>query len=89
MTSLNDLQHWVNAQLGNSKIPDDLQKAIKQSHEPDLRTAGHESENLFYAFGWSHDRETRVIRHSGSNPNYSSQVIIDLQRKEGYSYWQI
>lgn len=82
VTSLNDLQHWVNAQMGSSEIPDDLQKAIQQSHELDLRTAGHESENLLYAFGWSQDRESRVIRHSGSNPNYSSQVIIDPQRKE-------
>ncbi len=83
VTNLNDLQHWVNAQLGSSAIPDDLQKAIQQSHEPDLRTAGHESGDLLYAFGWSQDPETRVIRHSGSNPNYSSQVIIDPERKEG------
>ncbi|ETT33936.1 putative cyclic peptide transporter [Paenibacillus sp. FSL R7-269] len=83
VTSLNDLQHWVNAQMGSSAIPDDLQKAIQQSHEPDLRTAGHESEDLLYAFGWSQDPETRVIRHSGSNPNYSSQAIIDPARKEG------
>lgn len=82
VTNLNDLQHWVNAQLGSSEIPDDLQKAIQQSHEPDLRTAGHESDDLAYAFGWSQNPETHVIRHSGSNPNYSSQVIIDPQRKE-------
>ncbi|MEK3792937.1 serine hydrolase domain-containing protein [Paenibacillus sp. FSL R7-0204] len=83
VTNLNDLQHWVNAQMGSSKIPDDLQKAIGQSHDPDHRTAGQESENLFYAFGWSQNSETHEIRHSGSNPNYSSQVIIDPQRKEG------
>lgn len=83
VTSLNDLQHWVNAQLGSSEIPDDLRKAIQQSHELDLRTAGHESGELLYAFGWSQDLKTGVIRHSGSNPNYSSQVIIDPERKEG------
>ncbi|WP_341347871.1 serine hydrolase domain-containing protein [Paenibacillus sp. FSL H3-0469] len=83
VTNLNDLQHWVNAQLGSSDIPDELNKAIQQSHELDLRTARHESEDLRYAFGWSQNSETHVIRHSGSNPNYSSQVIIDPQRKEG------
>lgn len=82
VTNLNDLQHWVNAQMESSDIPDELKKAIGQSHEPGLHTAGHESEDLRYAFGWSQERETRVIRHSGSNPNYSSQVIIDPQRKE-------
>lgn len=83
VTHLKDLQHWVNAQMGSGAIPDDLQKAIQQSHELDLRTAGQESENLIYAFGWSQDPEARVIRHSGSNPNYSSQAIIDPERKEG------
>ncbi|MEK5031630.1 serine hydrolase domain-containing protein [Paenibacillus sp. FSL R7-0302] len=83
VTNLNDLQHWVNAQMGTSDIPDELKKAIQQSHEPDLRTAGHESEDLRYAFGWSQERDTQVIRHSGSNPNYASQAIIDPQRKEG------
>lgn len=83
VTSLNDLQHWVNAQLGSSELPDDLKKAIQQSHELNLRTAGQESGDLRYAFGWSQDLKTGVIRHSGSNPNYSSQVIIDPERKEG------
>ncbi|MFD1906024.1 serine hydrolase [Paenibacillus rhizoplanae] len=83
MTNLKDLQHWVNAQIGSGEVPDNLRKAIQQSHKPDLSTAGHEAENQFYAFGWSQDRETRVIRHSGSNPNYSSQAIIDPERKEG------
>ncbi|MFD2878823.1 hypothetical protein ACFTAO_27290 [Paenibacillus rhizoplanae] len=89
MTNLKDLQHWVNAQIGSGEVPDNLRKAIQQSHKPDLSTAGHEAENQFYAFGWSQDRETRVIRHSGSNPNYSSQAIIDPERKEGCSYWLI
>ncbi|MFC6650270.1 serine hydrolase domain-containing protein [Paenibacillus rhizoplanae] len=83
VTNLKDLQHWVNAQIGSGEVPDNLRKAIQQSHKPDLSTAGHEAENQFYAFGWSQDRETRVIRHSGSNPNYSSQAIIDPERKEG------
>ncbi|WP_342546687.1 serine hydrolase domain-containing protein [Paenibacillus sp. FSL P2-0089] len=83
VTNLKDLQHWVNAQMGSGEVPDNLRKAIQQSHEPDLRTTGHEAENQFYAFGWSQDRETKVIRHSGSNPNYSSQAIIDPERKEG------
>ncbi|MBP2110580.1 serine hydrolase domain-containing protein [Paenibacillus silagei] len=83
VTNLKDLQHWVNAQMGSGEVPDNLRKAIQQSHEPDLLTTGHEAENQFYAFGWSQDRETRVIRHSGSNPNYSSQAIIDPERKEG------
>lgn len=83
VTNLKDLQHWVNAQMGSSEVPNDLRKAIQQSHEPDLRTAGYESEDLRYAFGWSQERDTQVIRHSGSNPNYSSQAIIDPERKEG------
>lgn len=82
VSNVKDLGYWINAQLGIGDIPDKLKKAINKSHEVDKETAGYENLNEYYTNGWSNDIENRVINHSGSNPNYSSQVIIDLEKQE-------
>ncbi|MNZ42473.1 hypothetical protein D3C78_600480 [compost metagenome] len=68
--------------MGVGDIPGKLNSAIQQSHEVDIETAGSEGENLYYSFGWSNDKENRIISHMGSNPNYSSQVIINLEKQQ-------
>ncbi|MNN47873.1 hypothetical protein D3C81_1623140 [compost metagenome] len=68
--------------MGVGDIPEKLKNAIQQSHEVDTETAGSEGENLYYSFGWSHDKDNRIISHMGSNPNYSSQVIINLEKQQ-------
>lgn len=82
VTNVKDLGNWINAQLGIGDIPDMLKNAINKSHEVDKKTAGYEDANNYYSYGWSNDIESKVINHSGSNPNYSSQVIIDLEKQE-------
>ena len=82
VTNVKDLGFWINAQLGIGNIPTKLKSAINKSHEVDKGTAGYEDTNKYYSYGWSNDLENRVINHSGSNPNYSSQVIIDLEKQE-------
>ncbi|AIQ19114.1 hypothetical protein H70357_22175 [Paenibacillus sp. FSL H7-0357] len=82
VTNIKDLEHWMNAQLGMGDIPEGLRRAIRQSHEVDLQTAGYEEKNQYYSYGWSNDPEERVISHSGSNPNYSSHFIMDIGKLE-------
>lgn len=82
VTNIQDLEHWMNAQLGIGDMPDNLRRAIQQSHEVNLQTAGYEDVNQYYSYGWSHDPEARVLNHSGSNPNYSSHFIIDIEKQE-------
>ncbi|MFC6333113.1 serine hydrolase domain-containing protein [Paenibacillus septentrionalis] len=82
VTNSKDLERWINAQMGIGDIPDHLLKAIQQSHQVDIKTAGYEAENQYYSFGWSNDTKKRVVSHNGSNPNYSSQVIIDLEKQQ-------
>lgn len=82
VTNSKDLERWINAQMGIGDIPDNLLKAIQQSHQVDIKTAGYEGENQYYSFGWSVDTKNRVISHNGSNPNYSSQVLIDLEKQQ-------
>ncbi|WP_170307989.1 serine hydrolase domain-containing protein [Paenibacillus dakarensis] len=81
VTNLKDLEHWIHAQLGMGDLPNNLKEAIQESHEVDLDTAGHEGNNQFYSFGWSVDTKNKVITHAGSNPNYSSHVIVDLEKQ--------
>ncbi|MDR0269563.1 serine hydrolase domain-containing protein [Paenibacillus sp.] len=82
VTNSKDLERWINAQMGISDIPDNLLNAIQQSHQVDIKTAGYEEDNQYYSFGWSIDTKNRVVRHSGANPNYSSQVIINLEKQQ-------
>ncbi|KOY17876.1 serine hydrolase domain-containing protein [Paenibacillus xylanivorans] len=82
VTNLKDLERWINAQMGIDEIPDNLMNAIQKSHEIDIKTAGYEDKNQYYSFGWSIDTKNRVVSHSGSNPNYSSRVIIDLEKQQ-------
>lgn len=82
MTNVKDLGFWLNAQLGIGDIPDKLKRAINRSHEVNKETAGYEDTNNYYSYGWSNDIEAKVINHNASNPNYSAQVIIDLEKQE-------
>ncbi|WP_339302915.1 serine hydrolase domain-containing protein [Paenibacillus sp. FSL R5-0519] len=82
VTNSKDLECWINAQMGIGDIPDNLLKAIQESHQVDIKTAGYEHENQYYSFGWSIHTKNRVVSHNGSNPNYSSQVLIDLEKQQ-------
>ncbi|MFA9466447.1 MAG: serine hydrolase domain-containing protein [Velocimicrobium sp.] len=82
VTNVKDLGYWINAQLGMGDIPDKLKSAITKSHEVNEESAGYEDINRYYSYGWSNEIEYGVINHNGSNPNYSSKVIIDLEKQE-------
>lgn len=82
VTNIKDLGYWINAQLGIGNIPDKLKNAINKSHEVNKNAAGYEDTNKYYYYGWNNDIEDKVINHCGSNPNYSSQFIIDLEKQE-------
>lgn len=82
VTNVKDLGLWMNAQLGVGDIPVKLKRAIDKSHVVDKESAGYEELNKYYSYGWNHDTENGVISHSGSNPNYSSQVIMNIEKQE-------
>lgn len=82
VTNSKDLERWINAQMGIGDIPDHLLNAIQQSHQVDIKTAGYVDENQYYSFGWSVDTKSNVVSHNGANPNYSSKVIIDLDKRQ-------
>jgi CubicO group peptidase (beta-lactamase class C family) len=82
VTNIKDIGRWINAQMGMGTMPDHLRSVIKRSHEVNKQTAGYEDENKYYSFGWNINLKKKVLNHGGSNPNYASQAIIDLEKQE-------
>ncbi|GFZ32350.1 hypothetical protein CSC2_28760 [Clostridium zeae] len=77
-----DMAKWLKIQLGvnlESKFDKDL---IIKSHEADLTVnpgGGGES----YASGWFVNQSLQEIFHSGSNPNFSSSIILKPNKNIG------
>ncbi|KAA6447671.1 serine hydrolase domain-containing protein [Bacillus swezeyi] len=83
MTDGEDLAKWLQYQLLNKNNDDDIQKWIEKSHKPNVETKTEESD-VYYGFGWSVKQKngrTKEIFHAGSNPNFSSFLIIRPKEK--------
>ncbi len=78
-----DMERWMKLQLGLIKnIPEQYQRIIKRSHEPDTSVAAHGY--FYYAGGWNvHVNNAKEIHHGGNNPNYSSMMIFIPERNVG------
>lgn len=77
-----DMACWINAQLGNTELPDKLRNAIASSHDrPDQHKIRQNEQPMEYFNGWNY--YDGYILHNGTNPNFSSYMIIDKQRNIG------
>lgn len=76
-----DMSLWLNAQLGNTELPEKLRNAIAASHETHdaHRSGGEQMTEYFY--GWNH--YNGYMFHSGTIPSFSSYIIIDPERSVG------
>ncbi|MBP2000610.1 cyclic peptide transporter [Paenibacillus shirakamiensis] len=72
-----DVAKWIQIQLGaDPKVSPALQALIKKSHVPD-RTVMPDIDGSSYAAGWSiFQKGSGEISHTGSNPNFSSQIVL-------------
>lgn len=71
-----DMEKWLMIQLGYGDITDSYKKLIDESHtpNPEFKTL---SSGLSYNNGWEIYQKNQAILHDGSNPNYSSCIVID------------
>lgn len=77
-----DMACWLNAQLGNTALPDKLKNAIAASHEkPDAHKIRQSEQLMEYFNGWNY--YDGYMLHSGTVPSFSSYLIIDEQRNIG------
>ncbi len=69
-----DMERWLKIQMGQIEVPEQLSRVIDRSHIGDISvpTQG----NYYYAGGWNVNIKGNDIQHGGSNPNFSSMIII-------------
>lgn len=69
-----DMSRWLQIQMGIIEVPEQFQRIIEKSHQPNPGSVINDSTR--YASGWFVDEKTGEINHSGGTPNYSSYVAI-------------
>lgn len=81
ISNANDIERWLRIQLGEVQINNN--DLIERSHVPN-RTVAPNDDGSSYAYGWSvvQDKEG-TIYHGGSNPNYSSYIILRTNSQLG------
>lgn len=80
ITNVLDLTKWLIIQSGNVNTPF-WKKLISESHTPD-RTVNPGMYGLYYAVGWFADKSgADIILHGGSNPNFSSFLILNTKEQ--------
>ncbi len=82
ISNAKDMSRWMQIQMGTVNLSDEWKELIKESHQPDFSVNSNEY-NLFYAFGWSVKADESDIEHAGSNPTYSSQIVMRPNNKMG------
>lgn len=79
ITTPKDMARWMQAQLGDLDLPENLANAIEASqtvlpeHQPEI----DEGDNYFN--GWI-ILENGLLIHTGMNPTFTSMVIIDREK---------
>ena len=76
-----DMGKWISAHLGSIKTSNELANSIQMSHVGDKTVDGNG--RFFYGYGWYIHTHGKKIKHGGSNPNYSSMLLLDKQKQIG------
>ncbi|MBY9077382.1 cyclic peptide export ABC transporter [Paenibacillus sp. HN-1] len=83
ITNSQDLERWIKLQLNSINDSSLSGKLIELSHNAD-RTVGPSPDGSSYAAGWFVFQEGGgKIAHGGSNPNYSSYIILKPDEEIG------
>ena len=76
-----DMERWMRIQMGLVDIPETYRRVIEKSHEGN--TAVTALNNYDYAAGWLVHVNGSDIRHDGSNPGFSSMIIMHPESQVG------
>lgn len=82
ISNADDIGRWLLLQLGAAGISASDRAVIERSHRPDT-TVGPDENGAYYAAGWFVSADGKELSHQGSNPNFSSYVIIRPQERLG------
>ena len=81
ISSSNDMIKWMNIQMGLADIPENFKQLIIKSHQGDSTVPS--SGSNYYAAGWNVNIKGEGFSHGGSNPNFSSNLVIDTEKEIG------
>jgi len=82
LSNADDIGRWLLLQLGTADISASDRAIIERSHRPDT-AAGPDENGAYYAAGWFVSADGKEISHQGSNPNFSSYIILRPQDRLG------
>ena len=69
-----DMERWLRIQMGMIPVNEQFQRIISKSHISDITVSS--TNNYLYGGGWNINVKGNDIRHGGSNPCYSSMIIM-------------
>lgn len=75
VSSINDIARWMQIQMGLVDVPEPFKGLIKKSHMGDSTVSA--IDDSYYAAGWSTHIRGKWIEHGGSNPTFSTYILID------------
>lgn len=86
ITTADDMTLWIKAQMGYTKLPEKLDRAIKFSHtfqenHPNIELGQLEDgRTTYYYNGWIQTKDGNFMSHSGGNPNFTTMLFIDKDK---------
>ena len=81
ISNANDMERWMRIQMGQIEVSEQLRRVIRKSHMGD--TTVPSQGNYYYAGGWNVHIKGTEIQHAGSNPNYSSMILMKPETELG------
>jgi len=81
ISSIEDMARWMQIQMGFVSVPEPYNELIIKSHIADRTVAA--ADEYAYAGGWNVHIRGEYLVHGGSNPNFSSMMMINMEQKIG------
>ena len=84
VSNAKDMSRWLQFQMGLLGPVGDMAELMEKSHEPDKSVSPTPNNFVSYAMGWMvNNFGSRVIEHSGANPNFSTHIAFRPEEKIG------
>lgn len=82
LSNADDIGRWLLLQLGSEDVLPSYRTILDRSHDPGTM-AQQDQDGNYYAAGWFVSPQGNEWLHQGSNPNYSSYIILRPDEKLG------
>lgn len=81
ISSIEDIARWMQIQMGIIEVSEPYAELISKSHISDRTVMA--VDDYSYAAGWNVHIRGEYLVHGGSNPNFSSMLMMNTEQKLG------